>query len=96
MLTWHLGHFPIRRWPLRALAFLIVEVTVEMGLSSVLIVVGRERYGSQPAVWSDWWAMAGQTLWQRGVTVAFFALTLAFVVQMVRRAVDQRGTRSEG
>ncbi|MFN5581879.1 hypothetical protein [Gemmatimonas sp.] len=96
MLTWHLGHFPVRRWPLRALAFLIVEVTVEMGLSSVLIVVGRERYGSQLAVWSDWWAMAGQTLWQRGVTVALFALTLAFVVQMVRRAVDQRGTPSQG
>jgi hypothetical protein len=34
--------------------------------------------------------MAGQTLWQRGVTVALFALVLAFVVQMVRKAVDQR------
>jgi hypothetical protein len=34
--------------------------------------------------------MAGQTLWQRGLTIALFALILAVVVQMVRKAVDQR------
>lgn len=94
MLTWHLGNYPIRRWPLRALVFLIIEVTVEMGMSSLLIVFGRERYGSQLARWGDWWPMAGQTLSQRGITVALFALTLALVVQMVRRAVDQRATPS--
>lgn len=92
MLTWHLGNYPVRRWPLRALAFFVIEFAVEMGMSSVLIVFGHERYGSQTAVWGDWWAMAGQTLWQRGLTIALFALVLAFVVQMVRKAVDQRST----
>jgi hypothetical protein len=56
----------------------------------VLIALGRERYGSQLAGWGDWWAMAGQTLWQRGLTIALFALILTVVVQMVRKAVDQR------
>ncbi|GAB1344031.1 hypothetical protein [Gemmatimonas sp.] len=92
MLTWHLGNYPVRRWPLRALAFFLIEFAVEMGMSSVLIVFGRERYGSQLAAWGDWWALAGQALWQRGVTIALFALVLALVVQMVRRAVDHRST----
>lgn len=92
MLTWHLGNYPVRRWPLRALAFFFIEFAVEMGMSSLLIVFGKERYGSQLAGWSNWWAMAGQTLWQRGLTIALFALILALVVQMVRKAVDQRST----
>jgi hypothetical protein len=90
MLTWHLGNYPVKRWPMRALAFFLIEFAVEMGMSSVLIVFGRERYGSQLAAWGDWWPMAAQTLWQRGLTIAIFALVLAVVVQMVRRAVDQR------
>jgi hypothetical protein len=91
MLTWHLGNYPVKRWPLRALAFFVIEFAVEMGMSSLLIVFGRERYGSQAATWGDWWPMAGQALWQRGLTIVLFALILAFVVQLVRRAVDQRG-----
>ncbi len=90
MLTWHLGNFPIRRWPLRVLAFLIVEVVVELGMSSLLIAFGRERLGSQLAVWSDWWPLAAQTLLQRGVVIVPFALVLALVVQLVRRAIDRR------
>lgn len=92
MLTWHLGNYPVKRWPVRALAFFLVEFAVEMGMSSVLIAFGRERYGSRVAMWADWWPMAAQTLWQRGLTIAIFALVLALVVQMVRKAVDQRST----
>jgi hypothetical protein len=92
MLTWHLGNYPVKRWPRRALAFSLIEFVVEMGMSSVLIVFGRERYGSQMAGWGDWWPMAAQTLWQRGLTIAIFALVLALVVQLVRKAVDQRST----
>jgi chromate transport protein ChrA len=44
------------------------------------------------AGWGDWWPMAAQTLWQRGLTIAIFALVLALVVQLVRKAVDQRST----
>ena len=61
MVTWHLGNYPVKRWPVRALAFFLVEFAVEMGMSSVLIVFGRERYGSQVAAWGDWWPMAAQT-----------------------------------
>jgi hypothetical protein len=92
MLTWHLGNYPVRRWPMRALAFFIIEFAVEMGMSSVLIAVGRERFGSQRAAWGDWWPMAAQTFWQRGLIIALFALILAVVVQIVRKAVDQRST----
>ncbi|MBY0490486.1 MAG: hypothetical protein K2R93_11650 [Gemmatimonadaceae bacterium] len=90
MLTWHLGNFPVRRWPLRVLAFLVIEVMVELGMSSVLIVFQRERMGSRLATWADWWPMAGQTLWQRGLVMVLFAAVLALVVQLVRRAVDKR------
>lgn len=90
MLTWHLGNFPVRRWPLRALAFLVIEVMVELGMSSLLIAFQRERYGSRLATTADWWPMAGQTLWQRGLVVLLFTLVLAVVVQLVRRAVDKR------
>jgi len=90
MLTWHLGNFPVRRWPLRVVAFFLIEVIVEMGMSTLLIAVGRERFGSRAAVWEDWWSMAGQTFWQRGVVLVMFALVLAAVVQLVRRAIDQR------
>lgn len=90
MLTWHLGNFPVKRWPLRVLAFFIVEVAVEMGMSSLLIGFGRERFGSQRATWADWWPMAGQSLWQRGIVILLFTLVLAVVVQLVRRTVDQR------
>ena len=90
MLTWHLGNFPVRRWPLRVVAFFVIEVVVELGTSTLLIAVGRERFGSRAATWDDWWAMAGQTFWQRGIVLVLFALVLAGVVQLVRRAIDQR------
>ena len=90
MLTWHLGNYPVRRWPPRVLAFLVVEVTVELGMSSLLIALGRERLGSQLATWSDWWPLAAQTLLERGVVLVSFALVLALVVQLVRRTIDQR------
>lgn len=94
MLTWHLGNFPVRRWPLRVLAFFLIEVIVELGMSTLLIAVGRERFGSQVATWNDWWSMAGQTFWQRGIVLVLFSLVLAAVVQVVRRTIDQRTTPS--
>lgn len=90
MLTWHLGNFPVRRWPLRALLFLVIEVAAEMGTSTILLAIGRERIGSHVAVWADWWPMAWQTLWQRTALIAVFALLLAAVVQLVRRTIDRR------
>jgi hypothetical protein len=90
MLTWHLGHYPLRRWPARALAFLLTEVTIELGMSSMLIVFRLERLGSTVAGFRDWWTLAAQTIWQRTLVVLLFTLLLALVVQFVRRVVDQR------
>jgi hypothetical protein len=91
MLTWHLGNYPVRRWPIRVLAFLLVEVAVELGMSSLLIAFNRERYGSRLATWADWWPMAGQTLWQRGLVMVLFTAVLAVAVQAVRKAMERRG-----
>jgi hypothetical protein len=90
MLTWHLGNFPIKRWPLRVFAFIVIEVIAEVGMSSLLIATHYERYGSRVATWSDWWPMAGQTLFERSLVLVLFALVLAASVQIVRRILDKR------
>ena len=90
MLTWHLGNFPVKRWPPRVALFLIVEVFAELGTSSLLIAFSRERVGSRVAAWADWWPMAGQTLVERTLVLAVFALVLGGTVQLVRRAMEPR------
>lgn len=90
MLTWHLGNFPVKRWAPRVIAFWIIEASVELGMSSILIALGRERLGSRAAAWSDWWLLAGQTLLQRALILLPFALVLALVVHLVRRTLDRR------
>jgi hypothetical protein len=90
VLTWHLGNFPVKRWPPRVALFLIVEVFAEMGTSSLLIAFSRERVGSRVAAWADWWPMAGQTLVERTLVLAVFALVLGGTVQLVRRAMEPR------
>jgi hypothetical protein len=90
MLAWHLGNYPLRRWPMRVTAFVIVEVTAELGMSTLLIAFNRERFGSRLATWSDWWPMAGNTAYHRILLLGFFALILAASVRLVRRMVDKR------
>jgi len=90
MLTWHLGNFPVKRWPPRVALFLVIEVFAEMGTSSLLIAVARERVGSRVALWADWWPMAGQTCIERTIVLFVFALVLGGTVQLVRRAMEPR------
>ena len=90
MLTWHLGNFPVRRWPMRTALFILVEVAAEVGVSSLLLAFSRERLGSRVATWADWWPMAGQTLFERSAIMLVFAVILAITVQMVRRIIDRR------
>ena len=90
MLTWHLGNFPVKRWPPRVALFLVIEVFAEMGTSSLLIAVARERVGSRVALWADWWPMAGQTFIERTIELVVFALVLGGTVQLVRRAMEPR------
>lgn len=90
MLTWHLGNFPLRRWPLRAAWFTIIETTAELGVSSMLIALKREPLGTRLAGWHDWWALAGQTLVERAIIVLLYSLVLAASVQIVRRILDKK------
>lgn len=90
MLTWHLGNFPLRRWPFRAAAFWGIETAAELGMSSVLIALKREPLGSQQATWHDWWSMAGNTLGANAIIVLIYALILAGSVQLVRRTLDRK------
>ena len=90
MLTGHLGNFPVKRWPPRVALFLVIEVFAEMGTSSLLIAVARERVGSRVALWADWWPMAGQTFIERTIVLVVFALVLGGTVQLVRRAMEPR------
>jgi hypothetical protein len=90
MLTWHLGNYPLRHWPMRLMGFAIVEITAELGMSTLLIAFGRERYGSGIATWIDWWPMAGNTAVGRIVVLGLYALVLAGTVKLVRRMVDKR------
>jgi hypothetical protein len=96
MLTWHLGNFPVKRWPSRVALFLVIEVFAEMGTSSLLIAVSRERIGSRMATWPDWWPMAGQTMVERTIVLALFALVLGGTVQLVRRAMERRPAPARG
>ena len=92
MLTWHLGNYPLRHWPARVMAFSIVEVVAELGMSSLLIAFGHERFGSRVATWADWWPMAGNTAAGRVIPLAVYALLLAGSVKLVRRMIDKRST----
>lgn len=89
-LTWHLANFPPRHWPARTLGFAAVEIAAELGMSTLLIVAGMERYGSRLATWADWWPLATNTLLGRGFVIAVYALALAGAVKLVRRAVARR------
>jgi hypothetical protein len=90
MLTWHLGNYPLRHWPMRVMAFAVVEVVAELGMSTLLIAFHRERYGSQLATWADWWPMAGNTAVGRIVVIGLYALILGGTVKLVRRMLDRK------
>lgn len=93
MLTWHLGNYPLRHWPMRVMGFAVVEVTAELGMSTLLIAFHQERYGSRLATWMDWWPMAGNTAVGRFVVIGIYALILAGAVKLVRRMMDRRSTQ---
>lgn len=96
MLTWHLGNFPLRRWPMRAAWFTLIEAAAELGMSSLLIAFKREPLGTRIAGWHDWWSLAGQTLVERAIIVLLYTLVLAGSVQIVRRMIDRKREPAAG
>lgn len=92
MLTLHLANFPVRRWPLRVLAFALVESAAEVAASALLIAIGREPLGTTGrAQWHDLPSLALRTVVVRVIVFALFAAVLAAVVQLVRRTLARRG-----
>lgn len=87
MTTAHLANFPIQRWAWRAPLFALIECSGEMATSVLLILLGREPLGSARAEWHDWAGMAMGTIATRGLLILVWALLLAGIVQIVRRAM---------
>ena len=92
MTSLHLANFTLRQWLWRAPAFAIAESSAEMLTSAALILVGREPFGTDLAVWDQWWSLAALTLLARIPTVCLFAAILALTIQVVRRVVIARET----
>ena len=87
MTTAHLANFPIQRWAWRAPLFALLECTSEMLTSLLLIIIGREPYGSVRAELHDWPSMAMGTLATRALIILVWTLLLAGIVQIVRRVM---------
>jgi hypothetical protein len=95
MATLHLANYPVRRWPLRAATFALVEIMAELLTSAVLITVGLERLGTSLATMADWPEIATRTTSVRLAALALFVLVLAGVVQAVRMTLGRRDARAE-
>jgi len=91
MATLHLGNFTLRRWLWRVPLFALTEGLVEVGVSALLIAVGRESYGSARAEWSDLGSIAATVLTTHVVVLSIYAGILALVVQGIRRSVRAAG-----
>jgi len=91
MATLHLGNFPLKRWLWRVPLFAVAEGLAEVGMSAMLISVGREPYGSARAVWSDLGSIAATVLTTHVAVLSIYAGILALVVQGIRRSVRAAG-----
>ena len=91
--TVHLGNYPVSHWLWRAPLFAFVEALAAMAVSAALIAAGAERVGTAQMHWHDWRADLTTTVVLHTVIVVTFALVLAGVVQLVRRALIKREHR---
>ena len=92
--TVHLGNHTVRSWAWRAPLFIVIEGITEAAVSAVLIALGVERLGTDIAHWSDWPAIAYETLLYHAITLLVFTIVLAAVVQAVRYALLRREHRA--
>lgn len=83
----HLANYPLHQYLWRAPAFAFLEVLGEMGMSALLIALGREPNGTVRAHWGDWLGMSLSTLLIRGLAIMLWALILAGIVSLVRRTI---------
>lgn len=89
MTTAHLANYPVRAWSWRAPLFALVEVAGEMGMSLLLIAMGREPEGTARADFEDWPSMALRALLQSELTICLWALLLAAAIITARRLLSR-------
>ena len=87
MLSIHLGNYTLRSWTWRAPSFALLEAGVEILMSLALTTVGLEPLGADRAELSDWLPTSIRTLIWRLVGIVLFAMVLAVVVTVIRRAL---------
>ena len=86
MATAHLANYPVHHWFWRAPAFAGLEVAGEMATSLLLIWLNREPNGTVRAHYDDWPGMLMRALLYRGLVIVLWALLLAVIVSVVRKA----------
>jgi hypothetical protein len=91
MATLHVGNYPLKRWLWRVPVFALVESLAEVAMSTALIAMGREPYGSTVAEWSDLASIAATVLSSHLVVLSLYGGILALVVQGIRRSVTAAG-----
>lgn len=96
MATAHLANYPLQQYLWRAPAFALIEVAGEMATSAILIALSREPNGSVAAHWDDWFGLARNALLIRGISIVFWGLILAGVVQLVRRTIVHEDEEPNG
>lgn len=96
MATAHLANYPLQQYLWRAPAFALIEVAGEMATSAILIALNREPNGSVAAHWDDWFGLARNALLIRGISIVFWGLILAGVVQLVRRTIVHEDEEPNG
>lgn len=87
MLSIHLGNYTLRSWTWRAPSFALLEAGVEILMSLALTTIGLEPLGADRAELSDWLPTSIRTLIWRLVGIVLFAMVLALVVTVIRRAL---------
>lgn len=84
--TLHLANYTLRAWRGRAPALGAFIAVGESAASLALIAVGQERYVRAAATFADWPGAAFGILYSRVLVVSLYALALAAVVIVLRRA----------
>ena len=95
MATLHLGNYPVRRWPPRVVAFVLLEILAELATSATLIALSLEPMGTGTATMYDWPVLAYHVAVRRTIALALYALVLAGVVQLVRIVLGRRDARAQ-
>lgn len=95
LVTLHLGNFPLRQWTWRAPAFAAVQSVASLAVSSLMVALGMERFGSTAMGWAQWRTDVPATVLRNELAVCGYALLLAGAVTIVRRLLIRRAQQEQ-